>query len=158
MTGLIFFCSEDFNLKAGNKGDLLCNNIPGISLCLYYSTQCSYCQELIPEYKTGIIHLTRKDYADFEIARGDTEGIVNHILMVQGIEVAAFITEQPTIVKLSLRSKGDISVQEIARDHFKGGGHKNASGGAAYAKLGDVIDKFKKVLPNYIKYQHNYRP
>ena len=51
MTGLIFFCSEDFNLKAGNKGDLLCNNIPGISLCLYYSTQCSYCQELIPEYK-----------------------------------------------------------------------------------------------------------
>jgi len=106
--------------------------------------------ELLPEYKTGIIHLTRKDYADFEIARGDTEGIVNYILMVQGIEVAAFITEQPTIVKLSLRSKGDISVQEIARNHFKGGGHKNASGGAAYAKLSDVIDKFKKVLPKYI--------
>jgi len=106
--------------------------------------------ELLPEYNTGIIHLTRKDYADFEIARGDTEGIVNHILMVQGIEVAAFITEQPTIVKLSLRSKGDISVQEIARKHFRGGGHKNASGGAAYAKLSDVIDKFKRVLPDYI--------
>ena len=51
MTGLIFFCSEDFNIKAGNKGNLLCNNIPGISLCLFYSTQCSYCQQLIPEYK-----------------------------------------------------------------------------------------------------------
>lgn len=107
--------------------------------------------ELIPEYKTGIIHLTRKDYADFEIARGDTEGIVNYILKLEGIEVAAFISEQPSIVKLSLRSKGDISVQEIARNHFRGGGHKNASGGAAYAKLQDVITKFKKVLPNYIK-------
>lgn len=51
MNALIFFCSEDFNLKAGNKGELLCNSIPGISVCLFYSTQCSYCQELIPEYK-----------------------------------------------------------------------------------------------------------
>lgn len=107
--------------------------------------------ELIPEYQSGIIYLTKEDYKTFEIKRGDTEGIVNYILMIKGINVAAFITEQPTIVKVSLRSKGDISVQEIARNHFKGGGHKNASGGAAYAKLEDVVDRFKKVLPDYIK-------
>ena len=52
----------------------------------------------------------------FDIQRGDTEGIVNYLLMIKGIDVAAFIREQPTIVKLSLRSKGDISVQEIARN------------------------------------------
>ncbi len=107
--------------------------------------------EILPEHNAGIIHLTKQDYKDFNIIRGDTESIVNYILMIKGIKVAAFIREQPTIVKLSLRSKGDISVQELARNHFNGGGHKNASGGSAYAKLEDVIHRFKSVLPNYIK-------
>lgn len=107
--------------------------------------------EVIPEYSAGVIALTKKDYIDFEIQRGDTEGIVNYILMLEGIKVAAFIREQPTIVKLSLRSKGDISVQDMARKHFNGGGHKNASGGAAYAKLEDIVARFKKVLPDYIQ-------
>ncbi len=107
--------------------------------------------EILPEYKTGIIYLTRDDYAEYDIQRGDTEGVVNYILQLDGIEVAAFIHEQPTIVKLSLRSKGDISVQEIASRHFNGGGHKNAAGGAAYASLDDIINRFKQVIPNYIK-------
>ena len=106
--------------------------------------------ELIPEYRAGLIALTKEDYAEWDIKRGDTEGIVNYLLMMEGIEVAAFIREQPTIVKLSLRSKGDISVQEICRNHFNGGGHKNASGGAAYAKLEDIVKRFKTVLPKYI--------
>lgn len=108
--------------------------------------------ELLPKFRTGIITLTKKDYADFNIQRGDTEGLVNYLLMMNNIDIAALITEQPSIIKLSLRSKGDISVQEIARDNFKGGGHKNAAGGHAYAKLESVVDKFKSVLPYYIKY------
>ncbi len=107
--------------------------------------------ELIPEYSAGIIALTKADYQEFDIQRGDTEGIVNYLLMLKGIKVAAFIREQPTIVKLSMRSKGDISVQEICRNHFNGGGHKNASGGAAYAKLEDIVSRFKTVLPKYVK-------
>jgi len=107
--------------------------------------------ELIPEYHAGIIYLTKQDYKDFEIQRGDTEGLVNYLLMIKNVKIAALITEQPTIVKISLRSKGDISVQEIARDNFKGGGHKNAAGGHAYAKLDSVIKKFKSILPFYIK-------
>jgi len=107
--------------------------------------------EVIPEYAAGIISLTKEDYVEYDIQRGDTEGIVNYLLMLKGIEVAAFIREQPTIVKLSLRSKGDISVQEICRNHFNGGGHKNASGGAAYAKLDDIVNRFKSVLPKYVK-------
>ncbi len=106
--------------------------------------------ELIPEYSTGIIALTKDDYHNYKIGRGDTEGIVNYILMIDGIKVAAFLREQPTIVKMSFRSKGDISVADIARNHFNGGGHKNAAGGAAYAKLEDIVNRFKKELPNYV--------
>jgi bifunctional oligoribonuclease and PAP phosphatase NrnA len=52
-------------------------------------------------------------------------------------------------VKISMRSKGDFNVQEICKDHFNGGGHKNASGGYSYASLKATIDKFKNLLPSY---------
>lgn len=105
--------------------------------------------EIIPEYQTGIIWLNKNDYEKFDIQRGDTEGIVNYLLKLKEVKIAAFITEQPTIVKLSLRSKGDISVQQIAQKHFKGGGHKNASGGSSYSTLRGTINKLKQILPQY---------
>lgn len=105
---------------------------------------------IIKEYGAAYIYLNRKDYQKFEIQRGDTEGIVNYMLKMYDIDMAAFITEQPTIVKISLRSKGDISVQEIARQHFNGGGHKNASGGGVYKPLNSVIRKLEEVIPNHL--------
>jgi len=105
--------------------------------------------ELLPDYDAGIIWLSKEDYADFDIKRGDTEGIVNYLLKIKSVRIAAFITEQPTIVKISLRSKGDFSVEEICRDNFNGGGHLNAAGGYAYAPLESVINRFKSVLPKY---------
>ncbi len=105
--------------------------------------------EILEEYNTGIITLSRNDYDKFEIQRGDTEGLVNYLLKLKNVRLAALITEQPTIVKLSLRSKGDISVQEIAKKHFKGGGHKNASGGFSFSGLKTTVKKFREVLPEY---------
>jgi phosphoesterase RecJ-like protein len=43
--------------------------------------------------------------------------------------VAILIKQEPKIIKLSFRSKGEISVEKICREHFEGGGHRNASGG-----------------------------
>lgn len=105
--------------------------------------------EILEEYNTGIITLTKDDYVKFSISRGDTEGIVNHLLKVRNVKMAVFITEQPTIVKISLRSKGDFSVQEIAQKHFKGGGHRNASGGLSFQSLDDTVKKIKELLPRY---------
>jgi phosphoesterase RecJ-like protein len=105
--------------------------------------------EILEEYHTGIIWLTKEDYEQYNIQRGDTEGIVNFLLKLKDVKVAAFIHEQPKITKISLRSKGDFSVQEIAKQHFKGGGHKNASGGASFIGLENTIKKFKSLLPQY---------
>ncbi len=105
--------------------------------------------EVFDEYQTAIITLSRKDYEQYDIQRGDTEGVVNHLLKMKHIKMAALITEQPTVVKISLRSKGDISVQAIATKHFKGGGHKNASGGYSFTSLRNTVNKFKEVLPEY---------
>jgi phosphoesterase RecJ-like protein len=102
--------------------------------------------EIIEEYQTGIIWLTKGDYEKYDIQRGDTEGIVNYLLSLKNVKIAAFIHEQPKITKLSLRSKGDFSVQEIASKYFKGGGHKNASGGASFIGLEPTIRKFKEAI------------
>jgi phosphoesterase RecJ-like protein len=105
--------------------------------------------EVLEEYRTAIITLSKQDYEKFEIQRGDTEGLVNYVLQMKNVTMAAFIHEQPTITKISLRSKGNFSVQEIARQHFRGGGHKNASGGYSYIGLRPTVKKFKEILPDY---------
>ena len=80
--------------------------------------------EILDDCGLGIMWLTKQDYVDHNIQRGDTEGIVNYLLLMDKVKVGVLVLEQPSIIKLSLRSKGDISVQEIASKHFNGGGHK----------------------------------
>jgi phosphoesterase RecJ-like protein len=102
--------------------------------------------ELYPEFQFGLIYLTKEDYRNFDIRRGDTEGIINYLMMLKSVRVGALVMNQPTIVKLSLRSKGDFSVQQICSKHFNGGGHKNASGGSSKSSLEDTISKLKTVV------------
>jgi len=68
---------------------------------------------------------------DFELAHArdeDTEGFVNEMLFVTSVQIAALMREpKPGKVRVSLRSRGDFDVAEVAR-HFGGGGHKNAAG------------------------------
>lgn len=134
---------EDYRLQ-----DLINNCLPEKNLRLLGHCLANR-MEILPEFKTGIIALTKKDYEIFDIQRGDTEGIVNYMLSLQEVKLGVFIMEQPTIVKISMRSKGDFNVQEICRDHFNGGGHKNASGGYSYQGLKFNQEKLKGLLPLY---------
>ena len=102
--------------------------------------------ELYPEHHFGLIYLTKEDYRNFDIRRGDTEGIINYLMMLKSVKIGALVMNQPSIVKLSLRSKGNISVQQICRQHFNGGGHKNASGGSSKLSLEETINKLKDAL------------
>ncbi len=141
------------NLKEKGVDDYTLQNNIFNSLTVKQLQLLGHClanrMEIMEEHGAAYIYLTKEDYAKFSIGRGDTEGIVNYMLMVHNIKLAALISEQPTVVKISLRSKGDINVQAMASTHFRGGGHKNASGGAAYAKLDDIINRFKQAVPNY---------
>lgn len=55
------------------------------------------------------------------------EGFVEHTLSLQGVQMGILVVELPDMVKISLRSKGSLAVNQIAR-HFGGGGHINAAG------------------------------
>lgn len=105
--------------------------------------------EIIPEYHTAIITVTKEELKSFNIQTGDTEGIVNYALSINGIKLAAFIIERTDKVKLSLRSTGDFPANEICKKYFNGGGHKNAAGGFSDENLADTVTTFKALLPDY---------
>ncbi|OLC97727.1 MAG: DHH family phosphoesterase [Acidobacteria bacterium 13_1_40CM_4_58_4] len=58
----------------------------------------------------------------------DCEGLVNYVLSIHDVEVAAFFRELPDgRYRVSLRSKGGLNVAAVA-ERFGGGGHQCASG------------------------------
>lgn len=105
--------------------------------------------EIIREFNTAIISVTAEELKRFEIVTGDTEGIVNYALSINGIKLAAFIIERSDKVKLSLRSTGDFPANEICNKYFNGGGHRNAAGGYSDKNLEDTISYFKSIVPEY---------
>jgi len=74
--------------------------------------------------------LTLADRARFGIAPGDTEGLVEALVHIQGVDVAALLIEQgPELVKVSFRSRGTRDVAKLAHSLApSGGGHAKASG------------------------------
>jgi phosphoesterase RecJ-like protein len=102
--------------------------------------------ELFEEINTCVIVLDLEDHKNYIIQRGDLEGIVNLILRIRDIRCAILITERKDRVKLSFRSKGNFSVQEICSKYFNGGGHLNASGGQSRESLKNTVEKLKNLL------------
>ncbi len=102
--------------------------------------------ELLEDINTGIIALDQEDHRKYNIQRGDLEGIVNFILRIRQMRCAVLITERKDRVKLSFRSKGNFSVQEICQKYFNGGGHFNASGGQTREPFADTLQKVKDLL------------
>ena len=86
------------------------------------------------------------DRCDFK--KGDTEGFVNYGLSLNGIKLAVILIEnkQEGIIKMSFRSKGDFDVNQFAREHFNGGGHINAAGGASHVSLEKTKIKLEQAI------------
>ena len=105
--------------------------------------------QLLPEYHTAYMTLTSEELKQFGSQTGDTEGLVNYGLSIKGIKLSVLMYDRKEEIKLSLRSLGDFSVNEMARKHFEGGGHKNASGGTSRTSLEETLKKFLTILPEY---------
>jgi bifunctional oligoribonuclease and PAP phosphatase NrnA len=98
------------------------------------------------EYNTALIAISKKDLLRFEIKTGDTEGLVNYPLSIQGIKLAALVIDRDEERKWSFRSKGDFDVNTFARKHFEGGGHYNASGGRSSKPLDGTVQDFIEAM------------
>ncbi len=102
--------------------------------------------EVMYEYNTALIAVPQADLVKYDIKTGDTEGLVNYPLSIQGIKMAAIIIDRGEERKCSFRSKGDFDVNTFARTYFSGGGHFNAAGGQSKEPLDEVVVAFKKAM------------
>ena len=111
--------------------------------------------KVLPEYNAAYFAITSEELSRFALGTGDTEGLVNYALAISGIKLAAFISDRTPshskekIIKLSLRSKGEVPANEICRKYFNGGGHKNAAGGQTRTSLEETTALFEKILSEY---------
>jgi len=101
------------------------------------------------DLKTALIYLTKEDLKKFNYQVGDTEGVVNFALSMDKVNMAVLVTEKDKKVRLSFRSKGDFSVNDLARKHFNGGGHRNAAGGNMSKPILEVVEEIKMVVGKY---------
>jgi phosphoesterase RecJ-like protein len=104
---------------------------------------------VLREYNTAYISLSQEELDKYNFQSGDSEGVVNYALSIEGIRLAAFAAPRDGSVKISFRSKGDFSVNELAAKQFEGGGHKNAAGGKTNLSLEETIKKFLEILRSY---------
>ena len=104
---------------------------------------------VLPEFHAAYIVLTKDDLERFNYKSGDTEGVVNYALSIRDINLAALFMEREDYVKVSFRSKGNFSVDRLAREHFGGGGHSNASGANCYMSVKETVNRFLALLPEF---------
>ena len=105
--------------------------------------------EVFYESNAALISIPKNDLLRFHIKTGDTEGLVNYLLTMQGIRFGALVIDRDEERKWSFRSKGGFDVNTFARTHFEGGGHFNAAGGRSSDSLDQTVWKFKQVIKKY---------
>jgi phosphoesterase RecJ-like protein len=99
------------------------------------------------------MHITRDDVTSVGAVDEDCEGLVNYALGIDGVQVAAFFREMGDgYYRVSLRSKGEVNVADVA-EMFGGGGHSAASG---FAISGPLQIAVRRVLSELA--DHDFHP
>lgn len=96
--------------------------------------------------KLAWVYITDSLNKKLGLSAEDSEGVVNYLKSLSGVEVALLIKEQPNgDIKLSLRSRGDFDVNAFARE-YGGGGHKKAAGCTIFSPRDNTIPKLVEEL------------
>lgn len=104
--------------------------------------------KVLTNHKTAYTTLKQEELDTFDYIKGDTEGIVNYGLSIKGVVFTAIFIEnaEEKIIKISFRSQGNFDVNQFAREHFNGGGHRNAAGGKSELSMEETVNKFENLI------------
>lgn len=84
--------------------------------------------EIHEEGRIASARLTPEMFSRVGAAPGDSEGLIDYPRSIAGVQAVALIRQREDGThKVSLRSRGEVDVEKIAR-HHGGGGHRNAAG------------------------------
>ncbi len=93
--------------------------------------------------KVAWLELNEEELANFNVDTEDTHGLVNYLLILDGIKVACMFRQVGRRVKISMRSAGDIDVGIMAQA-LGGGGHDHSAATIIEGTLDEVI---KQTVP-----------
>ncbi len=85
--------------------------------------------------------ITQDDLGEFCATDEDSEGTVNYLISISGVEAAIFLREieaEPRQFRTSLRSKSKVDVSAVA-SKLGGGGHRNAAGCTLAGPFDDAV-------------------
>jgi phosphoesterase RecJ-like protein len=86
----------------------------------------------------ALFWLTHADFQETGTARQDAENLVNFLLRIKGVRLAALCGENDGGVRVNLRSRFPMNAREVAV-RFGGGGHALAAGCTIHKPLEDAL-------------------
>lgn len=93
--------------------------------------------------KVAICYVTRQMLKETGALMEETEGVVQQLRAIAGVEVAVFLKEKDdTTIKVSMRSKSYVDVAAIATE-LGGGGHIRAAGATINSPMAQALDTIK---------------
>jgi phosphoesterase RecJ-like protein len=92
---------------------------------------------------------TQRMFQETGTTEVETDNFTSYPMSIKGVEVGILFNELKNGVKISFRSKGEIPINQLAKE-FGGNGHLNAAGARVFdVSIGDILPK---VLENAGKY------
>ena len=107
--------------------------------------------ELFAGGQAAMAYVTQEMLTREGAAMEETEGVVETLRNIKGVEIAAFVKErEANLIKVSMRAKTTGNVAEIAAE-FGGGGHIKAAGCTFRTTLNEACDKLKNVIEESLR-------
>jgi len=92
-----------------------------------------------PEGDLASFHISREMFTQAGASSHDTENLINEALRIGGVKACVLAVEfEPSVIKVSLRSKHDVDMAAIAAQ-FGGGGHARAAGCTLHVPLEEAL-------------------
>ncbi|HBG45465.1 MAG TPA: DHH family phosphoesterase [Deltaproteobacteria bacterium] len=96
--------------------------------------------------RVAMVTVSQEMFRKAEAEKDLADGFVNYARGIAGVEVGVLFREAGELeYKVSLRSKGDVDVADVAMS-FGGGGHRNAAGFMLKGSLEDVKNRVIEAL------------
>jgi bifunctional oligoribonuclease and PAP phosphatase NrnA len=100
--------------------------------------------------RVAIMKVTKEMFRETDTDLVETDGFVNYAMQVDNVDIGLLLTDWEDTIKISFRARGDVRVNEFAKE-FNGNGHQHAAG--ATVPGGDLENVYRRLIdsaPGYL--------
>lgn len=105
--------------------------------------------QLYHDNRVAVMKIPKSFFGETGTDLVETDGFVNYAMQVDNVEIGLLFTESEEKIKISFRARGDVWVNELAKE-FNGNGHQHAAG--ATIPGGDLEELIQQVVTAAPKY------